>query len=113
VFVKIYSYHIKSGKEQEYLKIQEEAERIYSRFADKNTLHLQSKTDKSQWLEIHMYKSEEIFNETIQIIDKQPEIRGLYKRFLEVITSQEEISEENYYLFDFIGDSKTVNRTGD
>lgn len=100
MFVKIYSYHIKSGKEQEYLKIQEEADQVYSRFLDRKTLHLQRKTDQTQWLEIHIYKSEEIFNDTIQIIDKQPEIQGLYKKFLEVITSQEEISEENYQLID-------------
>lgn len=100
MFVKIYSYHIKSGKEQEYLKIQEETEEIYSRFLDKKTLHLQSKTDETKWLEIHTYKNENIFKDTIQIIDQQPEIQALYKRFRAVITSLEEISEENYHLID-------------
>ncbi|MFT9600261.1 hypothetical protein [Mesobacillus sp.] len=100
MFVKIYSYHLKSGKEQEYLKIQQETDRIYSRFLDKKTLHLQSKSDKTKWLEIHTYNNENVFNETIQIIDQQTEIQVLYKRFLEVITSLEEISEENYHLID-------------
>ncbi|WLR57525.1 hypothetical protein LC048_12090 [Mesobacillus subterraneus] len=106
MFVKIYSYHIKSGKEQEYLKIQGEADRVYSRFLDKKTLHLQSKTDKTKWLEIHTYENENVFNDTIQIIDQQPEIQVLYKRFLEVITSLEEISEENYHLVDLRANRK-------
>jgi hypothetical protein len=101
VFVKVYSYHIKRGEEQEYLKIQEETQPIYSRFLNIKTLHLQSETDKTKWLEIHLYKNEKIFYDAIQIIDQQPEIQVLYKRFLEVITSLEEISEENYHLIDF------------
>lgn len=113
MFVKIYSYHIKSDKEEEYLKIQEEADRVYSRFLDKKTLHLQSMSDKTNWLELHIYENETIYNDNIQIIDQQPEIQVLYKRFREIITSLEEISEENYHLFDFKGDSTTVNRTGD
>jgi hypothetical protein len=103
VFVKLYSYHIKSDKEEEYLKIQQEAEGIYSRFIDEKTLHLQSKTDKTKWLEIHIYKNEKIYNDSIQIINQQPEIQVLYKRFLEVITSVEEMAEEDYQLSDFLG----------
>ena len=106
VFVKIYSYHVKSGKEQEYLKIQEETEEIYSRFLDKKTLHLQSMTDKTKWLEIHTYENEDIYKDTIQIIDQQPEIQVLFKRFREVITSFEEISEENYHLLDLRANRK-------
>ncbi|ESU33213.1 hypothetical protein G3A_07525 [Bacillus sp. 17376] len=106
MFVKIYSYQIKSGKEQEYLKIQEEADRVYSRFLDNKTFHLQSKLDKTKWLEIHTCKNEDIYNDTIQIIDQQPEIQVLFKRFREVITSFEEISEENYHLVDLKANRK-------
>lgn len=103
MFIKIYSYHIKSDKLQDYLEIQEEADRIYSRVLDKETLHLQSKSDMTKWLELHIYKNENIYNETIQIINQQPEIQVLYKRFLEVIISHEEISEDNYQLIDIKG----------
>lgn len=106
MFVKIYSYQIKSGKEQEYLKIQEETEEIYSRFLDNKTFHLQSKLDKTKWLEIHIYKNEKFYQGTIQIIDQQPEIQILFKRFIEVITSLEEISEENYHLVDLKANRK-------
>ncbi|MBT2691610.1 hypothetical protein [Bacillus sp. ISL-55] len=104
MFVKIYSYHVKSGKEQEYLNIQEEADQVYSRFPDQKTIHLQSMADKTKWLEIHTYKNEDIYQETIQTIDQQSEIQVLYKRFLDVITSVEEMSEEDYQLIEFLGD---------
>lgn len=96
MFVKLFSYHINPAKEKEYLKIQEEAERIYSRFIEKKTLHLQSKEDKTKWLEVHIYENEKSYEESIHLIDAQQEIRGLYKQFLEVITTQEDISEEDY-----------------
>ncbi|GAM14877.1 hypothetical protein [Mesobacillus selenatarsenatis] len=110
MFVKLYSYHIKSDKEEEYLKIQQEADGIYSSFIDEKTLHLQSKKDKTKWLEIHIYKNEKIYNDCIQIIDRQPEIQVLYKRFLEVITSNEEMAEEDYQLIDL---KANRIRTGD
>lgn len=50
MFAKLYRYHLKSGKEQEYLKIQKEADRIYSSYIDKKTLHLQSSDDRTEWL---------------------------------------------------------------
>ncbi|WP_213367183.1 hypothetical protein [Mesobacillus boroniphilus] len=103
MFIKIYSYHIKSDKLQDYLEIQEEADRIYSIYTDSKILHLQSKDDETKWVEIQIYKTEQFYYETIQIIDQQPEIQVLYKRFLEVIISHEEISEDNYQLIDIKG----------
>jgi hypothetical protein len=113
VFIKIYSYHIKPDKFQEYLIIQEEANRIYSKFTDNKILHLQSKVDKTKCVEIQIYKNEQIYFDTIQIIDQKPEIQDLYKRFIEVITSHEEISEQDYHLVDFQGCSTNDYRIGD
>ena len=101
MFVKIYRYRIKPGKEQEYLEIQNEAERIYSSFIHKQTWFLQNQDDKGIWQEIHFYQDKKSYNDTISSVDQQPEIQGLYNRFLEVITSLDEMSEEDYQLIDF------------
>ena len=97
-------------REQEYLEIQSEAERIYSHFIQKQTLFLQSSEDREVWQEIHIYHDKKRYNDTVSSVDQQPEIQFLYNRFLEVITSIEEMSEENYQLIDL---HKNANRSGD
>jgi hypothetical protein len=96
MYAKIYSYRIKPNREAEYRGIQLKAERIYSRFIDKQTIYLESKADSLQRLEIHIYKDEKSYMDTIQAVDAQPEIQVLYKSFLEVITSINEMTEEDY-----------------
>ena len=103
MFIKLYSYHIKPDKLQEYLEIQEEANRIYSLYSDSKIIHLQSKNDETKWVEIQIYKNEQFYYKTIKKLDKKQEIQVLYKRFLEVIISHEEISEDNYQLIDIKG----------
>ncbi|WNF24634.1 hypothetical protein [Mesobacillus jeotgali] len=101
MFVKIYRYRLKPGKEQEYLEIQNEAERIYSSFIDKQSLFLQNHDDKEIWQEIHFYPDKKSYIDAVSTVDQQPEIQVLYSRFLDVITSLEELSEENHQLIDF------------
>ncbi|WP_079508589.1 hypothetical protein [Mesobacillus jeotgali] len=96
MYVKIYSYRLKPNREEEYRDIQLRAEKIYSSFSDKQTLYLESKTDSLQRLEIHIYKNENSYSDAIQEIDTQQEIQLLYKSFLEVISSIEELTEEDY-----------------
>ncbi|RSD28834.1 hypothetical protein [Mesobacillus subterraneus] len=98
MYVKVYSYHIKPGMEREYLQIQEEAEQIYARYIDKQTLHLKSKYNQTKWMEIHMYESEELYKDRIQLIDQQSDIQELYKRFLTVVNTDDCLSEEEYEL---------------
>jgi len=100
MYVKIYRYRLKPGREQEYLEIQNEAERIYSHFIQKQTLFLQSSEDRKIWQEIHIYQDKMSYTETVSLVDQQPEIQVLYNRFLEVITSINEMSEEDYQLID-------------
>jgi hypothetical protein len=111
MYVKIYRYRLKPGREQEYLEIQNEAERIYSHFIQKQTLFLQSSEDREVWQEIHIYKEKKSYTDTVSLVDQQPEIQVLYNRFLEVITSIEEMSEENYQLIDL--QEKNARRSGD
>lgn len=110
MYVKIYRYRLKTGREQEYLEIQKEAERIYSRFIQKQTLFLQSSEDREVWQEIHIYHDKKSYTDTVSSVDQQPEIQVLYNRFHEVITSIEEMSEENYQLIDL---HENANRSGD
>ncbi|MCM3572603.1 MULTISPECIES: hypothetical protein [Mesobacillus] len=100
MYVKIYRYRLKPMREQEYLEIQSEAERIYSHFIQKQTLFLQSSEDREIWQEIHIYQDKKSYTETVSLVDQQPEIQVLYNRFLEVINSINEMSEEDYQLID-------------
>ncbi|WP_144475992.1 hypothetical protein [Cytobacillus oceanisediminis] len=96
MFVKTYSYSIKPEREKDYLEIQVKAEQIYSRFTNKQTLYLQSKADSSNWIEMHIYQDEKSYTDSIHAVDQQPGINDFYKRFLEVITSVEELKEDDY-----------------
>ncbi|MBT2680121.1 hypothetical protein J7E38_13990 [Bacillus sp. ISL-35] len=96
MFVKTYSYSIKPEREKDYLEIQVKAEQIYSRFTNKQTFYLQSKEDSSKWMEMHIYQDEKSYTDSIHAVDQQPEIKEMYKHFLEVITSEEELTEDSY-----------------
>lgn len=113
MYVKVYKYRLKPGREQEYFEIQKEAERIYSHFIQKQSLFLQSSEDKEVWKEIHIYQDKESYTDTVSLVDQQPEIKVLYSRFLKMITSIDEMSEENYQLIDLQKKFLKANRSGD
>ncbi|WP_423410159.1 hypothetical protein AABM38_09590 [Heyndrickxia sp. MSNUG] len=96
MFFKVYTYHVKPEREQDFFEIQAQAENVYSRFVEKQSLFLRSKDDNAKWMEIQIYKDENSFNESIKIIDQQKEIIDLYTRFMKLIISKEELIEENY-----------------
>lgn len=100
MYVKIYKYRLKPGREKEYLEIQKEAEQIYSRFVQKQTLFLQNSEDKEVWQEIHIYQNEKSYIDTVSSVNEHPDIQALYNRFLEVVTSINEMSDEDYLLID-------------
>lgn len=96
MFVKVYKYRIKPHREQEYLEIQKAAESIYEKFVDKQYVHLKSKEDDSTWMEIHWYKDESTYDQAIQLINEQDELQVLYREFMDIILSEENVLEENY-----------------
>ncbi|PLR75381.1 hypothetical protein CU633_21370 [Bacillus sp. V3-13] len=97
MFVKVYQYHIETGKEQEFIEIQEKAAEIYRKYVDFHTAYLKSNDDPTKWMEISWYGSEKIYEKSISIINEQKEIQELYKRFQSVLASDKhEISEENF-----------------
>ena len=101
MFVKTYSYSIKPERERDYLDIQVKSEQIYSRFTYKQTLYLQNRADSSKWIEMHIYQDEKSYIDSIHAVDQHPEIHDLYKQFLEVITSEEELTEDGYNIITF------------
>ncbi|MCM3080805.1 hypothetical protein [Brevibacillus invocatus] len=96
MFVKVYKYRIKPEREQEYLEIQKAAESIYERFVDKQSVHLKSKEDGSTWMEIHWYKDEPTYDQAVQLINEQEELQQLYREFMDILVSEENVLEENY-----------------
>lgn len=96
MFVKVYKYRIKPHREQEYLEVQKAAERIYETFVEKQSAHLKSKEDDSTWMEIHWYKDEPTYNQAIRLIDEQEELKQLYRRFMDIVLSDEIVREEDY-----------------
>ncbi|TYS16979.1 hypothetical protein FZC78_10125 [Rossellomorea vietnamensis] len=97
MFVKVYQYHIQPEKEDAYLKIQEKASEIYSRYVDAETFYLQSIGDNSKWMEITRYKSEVEYQRSINLINEEEEIQELFKEFQGLLFSgKEEITEEDF-----------------
>lgn len=97
MFVKVYKYQIKPHREHEYLNIQKAAESIYERFVDKQSIHLKSKEDDSTWMEIHWYKDESTYDQAILLINEQEELQLLYRKLMDVLISEENVLEENYF----------------
>lgn len=96
MFIKVYTYYVIPEREQDFLEIQAQAEIIYSRYVEKQSLFLRSKDDNAKWMEIQIYKDETSYNESTKIIDQQKEIVDLYNRFMKLIISKEEFNDENY-----------------
>ncbi|MEC5425281.1 hypothetical protein QGM71_17495 [Virgibacillus sp. C22-A2] len=97
MFVKIYQYHIKENKVDEYLSIQDKVSKIYCKYIDFHTMYFNSKNDDTKWLEITRYKDEEEYNKSIKIINEQEEIQDLFKGFQSLLlTDKSEISEEDF-----------------
>jgi hydroxymethylpyrimidine pyrophosphatase-like HAD family hydrolase len=97
MFVKVYVYHIKKDKVEEYLKIQEKAGDIYGKYINSKTIYLQSNEDETKWMEITKYESAEEYNKSIESINQQKEIQELFKSFQAVLLEgKSEIDEENF-----------------
>lgn len=96
MFVKIYTYHVEEAREDDYLNIQAEAEKIYTKFVEKKTVHLRSKEDHTKWMEIHTYKDKESYQKGMKKMNELPEIQELYSRFLNVIMTEFGVKEEDF-----------------
>ncbi|WP_456278930.1 hypothetical protein [Bacillus sp. AK128] len=98
MFVKVYKYHIQNDKVDEYLSIQEKASKIYGKYIDLQTTYLQSIDDHTKWLEISKYKDENEYQKSMDLINKEFEIKELFKAFQCLLVSDSEISEEDFII---------------
>lgn len=99
MFVKMYQYHIQIDRVEEYLAIQERTAKIYGKYLDFHTIHLNSKHDVTKWIEITSYKDEEDYRKSIHIINQDQEIQDLFEEFKSLLLNDKsEISEEDFIL---------------
>lgn len=97
MFVKMYQYHIKPDKVEEYLYIQERAFEIYSRYLQIHTMYFKSNEDDTKWVEISRYKDEAEYKKNIVLINEHAEIQALFAQFQLLLDSEKtEISEEDF-----------------
>ncbi len=96
MFVKVYTYHVKKEKVEQYLAIQNKAVEVYMRYINCQTIHLQSHEDETKWMEITEYESEEVYNRNIVLVNENKEIQEFYKSFQEVLLENSEIYEEDF-----------------
>ncbi|QGG54909.1 hypothetical protein [Paenibacillus sp. B01] len=98
-YVKLHAYHVQKEKRDEYLDLQRQAAEVYGRHASFRTLFLNSMEDETRWIEITTYDSEESYAEAIRLIDEEPEIGDLFRRFKSLLVQENaEIVEEDFKL---------------
>ena len=97
MFVKVYQYHIRKDKENEFFAIQEKVFDLYRKHIDVQITYLQSKTDETKWLEMATYKNEAEYIQSIQQINEEQEIQRLFSAFqLLLVEGKQEIGEEDF-----------------
>ncbi|KON89864.1 hypothetical protein AF332_25630 [Sporosarcina globispora] len=94
MYIKLYQYHIRPENEQELMLIQQEAGQIYRKYIAVQTKILKSRIDETKWTELNFYKSEDDYQNKLPLINMDPDIPGLYKRFQSILIS--DIREEDY-----------------
>ncbi|WP_264740231.1 hypothetical protein [Cytobacillus firmus] len=94
MYIKLYQYHIRPENEQELMLIQRKAGQIYQNYIDVQTKMLKNNIDETKWTEINFFKSEEDYQNKLPLINRDPGIQELYKRFESLLIS--DIREEDY-----------------
>ncbi|MDM5227043.1 hypothetical protein QUF73_12590 [Cytobacillus sp. NJ13] len=94
MYIKLYQYHIRPENEQELMLIQRKAGQIYRNYIDVQTKILKNNIDDTKWTEISFFKSEEDYQNKLPLINSNPDIQELYRRFESLLIS--DIVEEEY-----------------
>lgn len=94
MYIKIYQYHIRPENEQELMLVQRKAGQIYRNYIDAQTKMLKNKKDETKWTEISFFNSEEDYQNKLPLINSDPGIQELYKKFESLLIS--DIKEEDY-----------------
>lgn len=94
MYIKLYQYHILPENEQDLMQIQRKAGQIYRNYIDVQTKLFKNKIDETKWTEISFFKSEEDYQNKLPLINSDPDIQELFKRFESLLISG--IKEEDY-----------------
>ena len=97
MFIKIYEYHIREDREALFLSIQEKVASIYQAHMNCEVMLMKSLDDKSKWLEISRYNSQDDYLNGMQRVNEMPAIQNLFKEFEScLISGVLDIQEQNY-----------------
>ena len=98
MFVKVYRYRIRPDKEEEFVAIQEAANRIYSRHIEFRSVHLRDRYDPTRWMEIQWCQDEDAYNRAMKRIDAEPEIGTLWERFQALLDPDDDRVQEEVFV---------------
>jgi len=99
MFVKVYRYRVRPEMTESYLDLQRRAARVYGSHMRFTSVHLQSTTDPVAWVEVQWFEDEAAFRKGMELVDADPEVRGLWNEFKGVLDPRSpEIVEETYEL---------------
>jgi len=97
VFVKIYRYHIRPNKTEEFLDIQKRAGKIYRKHVSYRVVYLKNKEDPRMWLEIQWCADEDTYRQAMNLINAEPGIKRLWQEFQEILDPSDPEIHEEYY----------------
>jgi len=98
MFVKVYKYKIQPNKLEQFLRIQEEAAKIYSRYIPSyGSINLRNCKNPKQMLEISWYSDEKTYREGLHKVNADPHIDKLFQEFKTLLDPDDpSILEEEY-----------------
>lgn len=96
-FVKVYRYRIRPDQTEHCLALQDRAHRLYGQFVHYHVVHLRSKENPSEWLEIHWYPDEEAYRRGMEILRTRPEAAELWREFQTMLEPPEQGIVPEYF----------------
>ncbi|MGB7055354.1 MAG: hypothetical protein WBE28_08555 [bacterium] len=109
MFVKVYRYHIRSEKTEEFLDIQERAGKIYRRHVSYRAVYLKSQDDPGLCLEIQWCADEDTYRSAMERINSEPGIKELWQEFQILLDPEKpDIQEECFNQIRSEGDSPLI-----
>ncbi len=96
-FVKIYRYRIDPSNAERCLELQERAHTMFAEHIHYHVVHLRSRVDPAEWLEIHWYPDEASHRSGMQQLQSMPEITQLWDEFQTLLDPPHQPIIADYY----------------
>lgn len=104
MFVKMYTYEIEQGKEDEFKEIQSRANEIYNKHIDYRAEYLRNRDNENVILEIHRYPDKEAYLKGMHLIDEEPELQKTWEDFKGILAHDigdiKELDYEEFFKFE-------------